>query len=132
MVAFGQLTDIHLVDAQSPARVEFADRYNDGPGSALLFGAAYRPHEMLTTHVADRIVAESTAFWRTVFAAADCCCCPVASLQDAIANPHFIQRGLFAHHVTSDDGRRMPALPVPIDPTFRDPPGDLAAPTLGT
>ncbi|MCW2544220.1 MAG: hypothetical protein JWM40_1772 [Frankiales bacterium] len=57
LVALCQLTDIHLVDAQSPARVEFADRYNDGPGSALLFGAAYRPHEMLTTHVADRIVA---------------------------------------------------------------------------
>ena len=57
LVAFGQLTDIHLVDAQSPARVEYLDRYNDGPGSALLFGAAYRPHEMLTTQVADRIVA---------------------------------------------------------------------------
>jgi metallophosphoesterase (TIGR03767 family) len=57
LVAFAQLTDIHLVDAQSPARVEWADRYNDGPGSSLLFSAAYRPHEMLTTHVADRIVA---------------------------------------------------------------------------
>ena len=57
VTAFAQLTDIHLVDAQSPARVEYLDRYNDGPGAPLLFGAAYRPHEMLTTHVADRIVA---------------------------------------------------------------------------
>ncbi|MCU1594077.1 MAG: family metallophosphoesterase [Frankiales bacterium] len=57
LLAFAQLTDIHVVDAQSPARVEFADRYNDGPGSPLIFGAAYRPHEMLTTQVADRIVA---------------------------------------------------------------------------
>ena len=32
LVAFAQLTDIHLVDAQSPARVEYLDRYNDGPG----------------------------------------------------------------------------------------------------
>ena len=56
LAAFAQLTDIHLIDAQSPARVEYLDRYNDGPGSPLLFGAAYRPHEMLTTHVADRIV----------------------------------------------------------------------------
>ncbi len=57
LVAFAQLTDIHVVDAQSPARVEFLDRYNDGPGSPLIFGAAYRPHEMLTTQVADRIIA---------------------------------------------------------------------------
>jgi metallophosphoesterase (TIGR03767 family) len=57
LVAFAQLTDIHVVDAQSPARVEYLDRYNDGPGAPLVFGAAYRPHEMLTTQVADRLVA---------------------------------------------------------------------------
>ena len=80
--------------------------------------------------VAARIVSEPTAFWRDVFTADDCCCCPVASLQDAIANPHFIQRGLFAHQVISNDGRSMPALPLPIDPTFRSVPGKLAAPGL--
>ena len=35
VVAFAHLTDIHIVDAQSPARVEYLDRYAD-PGS--LFG----------------------------------------------------------------------------------------------
>lgn len=57
LLAFAQLTDIHLVDAQSPGRVEFLDRANDGPGAPLIFGAAYRPHEMLSAQVADRIVA---------------------------------------------------------------------------
>jgi len=57
LLAFAHLTDIHVVDAQSPARVEWTDRYNDGPGSSLLFSAAYRPHEMLTAQVSDRIVA---------------------------------------------------------------------------
>lgn len=57
LAAFVQLTDIHLVDAQSPARVEYLDRYNDGPGASLLFAAAYRPQEMLTTQTADRVVA---------------------------------------------------------------------------
>jgi metallophosphoesterase (TIGR03767 family) len=57
LLVFAQLTDIHVVDAQSPGRVEYLDRYNDGPGSPLLFGAAHRPHEMLTTQVADRLVA---------------------------------------------------------------------------
>jgi metallophosphoesterase (TIGR03767 family) len=57
IVAFAQLTDIHLVDAQSPARVEWTDRYNDGDqGANLVFSAAYRPHEMLTVQVADAMV----------------------------------------------------------------------------
>jgi metallophosphoesterase (TIGR03767 family) len=57
LVAFAQLTDMHLIDVQSPARVEWADRYNDGsPGGSLPFSAAYRPHEMLTVQVADAMV----------------------------------------------------------------------------
>jgi hypothetical protein len=32
LLALTQLTDMHLIDAQSPARVEFLDRYDD-PGS---------------------------------------------------------------------------------------------------
>ncbi len=57
LLSFAHLTDIHVIDAQSPARVEFLDRYNDGPGKPLLFGSAYRPQEMLMPHVADSIVA---------------------------------------------------------------------------
>ncbi len=57
VLAFAHLTDIHVIDAQSPGRVEFLDRYNDGPGSPLIFGSAYRPHEMLTAQVSDAIVA---------------------------------------------------------------------------
>ncbi|MFJ2061269.1 TIGR03767 family metallophosphoesterase [Streptomyces sp. NPDC087908] len=55
LVAFAQLTDLHVTDAQSPARVEFLDRLGNpgaGPrGSAL--SSAYRPQEMLSTHVVD-------------------------------------------------------------------------------
>ena len=81
--------------------------------------------------VAALIGARPTADWRPIFAQADCCCCPVASLQDAMQNPHFLARGLFAPTVVSDAGQRMPALPVPIDPAFRAPPGDASAPALG-
>ena len=59
IVAMGQLTDMHLMDAQSPARVEFLDRLDD-PGSpyaaALPFQGAYRAQDMLTTHVAEATV----------------------------------------------------------------------------
>ncbi len=43
-------TDQHLTDAQSPGRVEFLDRVDP------LFGAAFRPQELLTTHVATSMV----------------------------------------------------------------------------
>jgi metallophosphoesterase (TIGR03767 family) len=57
VIGFAQLTDMHLIDVQSPARVEWVDRYNDGStGSNLPFSAAYRPHEMLTVQVADAMV----------------------------------------------------------------------------
>src|SRR5437763_750132 len=58
LVAFAQLTDVHVIDAQSPARVEFLDRYSDGQNSSPgnLFTAAYRPQEILTAHVAEAMV----------------------------------------------------------------------------
>src|SRR4051794_33791153 len=59
-----QFTDTHVVDAQSPARVEYFDRYNDGPGAPLVFSAAYRPHEMLTAHVTDALVRRVNALKR--------------------------------------------------------------------
>ncbi len=59
LVAFGQFTDMHLVDAQSPARVEFLDRFND-PGNPLAssspFSSAYRASEMLALHVSEAMV----------------------------------------------------------------------------
>lgn len=56
LLSFVQFTDIHVVDAQSPARVEYLDRYNDGVGGPLIFSSAYRPHEMLTAQVSDAMV----------------------------------------------------------------------------
>jgi len=50
--AFVQFSDMHVVDHQSPARVEWVDRF-ETPG---LFSSSYRPQEMLTAHVADAMV----------------------------------------------------------------------------
>jgi metallophosphoesterase (TIGR03767 family) len=59
LICLAQLTDMHIIDAQSPARVEFLDRLND-PGSPLAgqlpFQSAYRAQEMLTAHVAEAMV----------------------------------------------------------------------------
>ena len=54
LLAFVQLTDMHIVDAQSPARVEFLDRFDDNTNlSALPFQASYRPWEMLSAQIAE-------------------------------------------------------------------------------
>ena len=55
LVAFVQLTDIHVQDTQSPARFEFLDRISDSTPH-IPFQASYRPHEMLTVQVADATV----------------------------------------------------------------------------
>jgi alpha-methylacyl-CoA racemase len=82
--------------------------------------------------VAKIIAAETAEHWRPRLATADCCATIVASLEEALADPHFIERGLFAHSVAGETGKAMPALPLPIDPAFRDPPGSVkAAPKLG-
>ncbi|GAA2750159.1 TIGR03767 family metallophosphoesterase [Amnibacterium kyonggiense] len=55
VAAFVQFTDVHIQDTQSPARFEFLDRASDS-ASEIPFQAAYRPHEMLSTQVAEATV----------------------------------------------------------------------------
>lgn len=53
LLSLVHLTDVHIIDAQSPARVEFLDRFAD-PGrgcESVPFSSAYRPQELLTLHV---------------------------------------------------------------------------------
>jgi len=65
VTAFAHLTDVHLVDAQSPMRLEYVDRLEDKfdkfDGNLLnltpgLLQSSYRPHEMLTLQTADAMV----------------------------------------------------------------------------
>ena len=74
--------------------------------------------------VAAIIAGRTAEEWRPLFAAADCCVTIMATLEEALRDPHFVERGLFAHQVAGPTGATMPALPVPIDPQFRGDPGD--------
>jgi alpha-methylacyl-CoA racemase len=72
------------------------------------------------------IVAGATSeHWRPKLAAADCCATIVSSLEEALADRHFIERGLFAYSVAGRSGAAMRALPVPVCPPFRDDPGKI-------
>ncbi|MFN3351277.1 CaiB/BaiF CoA transferase family protein [Pseudorhodoplanes sp.] len=73
--------------------------------------------------VAAIIASRTTPDWAPVLARADCCVTVMRSIEDALADPHFVGRGVFAHRVRGAEGGTLPALPVPIDPQFREPPG---------
>ncbi len=82
--------------------------------------------------VAAIIATETACVWRARFAGKDCCCSIVASIGDAIADPHYAVRGVFDHVLANPEGATMPALPVPLDAGFRAPPAAaIASPALG-
>ncbi|KAA1398072.1 TIGR03767 family metallophosphoesterase [Aeromicrobium ginsengisoli] len=60
ILAFAHMTDVHLVDAQSPMRLEYVDRFEDkyAPSDPVigLLSSSYRAHEMLTLQVAEAMV----------------------------------------------------------------------------
>jgi len=86
---------------------------------------------MATRDAVAKIIAERSADdWRPVFAAADCCVTVLVPLADALRDPHFAERGLFAHQVADVSGKTLPALPLPISPEFRGSPGVKKAPPL--
>jgi alpha-methylacyl-CoA racemase len=80
--------------------------------------------------IAALILAHNSEEWRPIFAAADCCVTIVVPLEQAIRDPHFVERGLFAFTVETASGRTLPALPLPIAPQFREAPGAKKAPPL--
>jgi metallophosphoesterase (TIGR03767 family) len=62
LLAFAQLSDVHICDAQSPMRLDYLDRGDDDDnhdgkidGNGL-FRSAWRPQEILGVHVADAMV----------------------------------------------------------------------------
>jgi metallophosphoesterase (TIGR03767 family) len=63
IAAFAQLTDIHVMDVQTPARFEFFDAYGTVPGLSDL-ASAYRPQELLTAQVGEAMVRQLRAVGR--------------------------------------------------------------------
>ena len=81
--------------------------------------------------VAKLIATRTSDEWRPIFATADCCTTVITPLEEAMRDPHFLERGLFAHQAATASGKSLPALPLPISPEFREPPGVKKAPKLG-
>lgn len=77
------------------------------------------PSETVIAAVAERLAARTAAHWRTVLEPLDCCVCVVATLDEAMAEPQFILRGLFQPVTDLGNGRQTPRAFVPVVPQFR-------------
>lgn len=75
-----------------------------------------RPKETID-YIASLIVAHDATYWQSVFENRDCCCSVVETLEQALQNPHFAKRGLFA---SSEEGdlSSLETLPVCLVPQF--------------
>ena len=82
--------------------------------------------------VAEIVRSQDAAYWEARFRGQDCCCSIVQTARQALADPHFAARGLFAHKLANEQSAAIPALPVPVDTAFRAPAETpVAAPALG-
>jgi metallophosphoesterase (TIGR03767 family) len=56
LVSFVHLTDQHIIDVQSPSRVEFLDRAADGRCGRVPVSSAHRPQEAASARIADAML----------------------------------------------------------------------------
>jgi alpha-methylacyl-CoA racemase len=101
------------------ALIGLEDRYRDDA----------RDPAATTARIAEIVRGRDAARWQELFQGEDVCCAIVASLEEALEDPHFRARGLF-NAALEAGGRSIPALPVPVDPEFRSG-DDKSSPVLG-
>jgi crotonobetainyl-CoA:carnitine CoA-transferase CaiB-like acyl-CoA transferase len=116
--------------AAAPLEQKFWDTFCELIGLAAEFRADAGREAAVRAEVARIVAGRSAAEWEQVFAGHDVCCCIVRSMQEALRDPHFAARGVFARTL-SDGGRSIPALPVPIAARFRGEAADAGYPALG-
>ena len=116
--------------AAAPLEQKFWENFCD----AIQLDAAYRDDSKDTAAtkraVSKRLREKTAAEWQSIFAGKDLCCCVVASMQEALDDPHFKARGVFSNKVSAD-GKTIIALPVPVADRFRGAEESAGYPRLG-
>lgn len=116
--------------AAAPLEQKFWENFCD----AIQLDAKFRDDakDVIATKkaVAQRLREKSAEEWRVIFAGKDLCCCVVATMQEALEDPHFKARGVFNRKVTAD-GKTVIALPVPVADAFRSAKIEEGYPALG-
>jgi alpha-methylacyl-CoA racemase len=115
--------------AAAPLEERFWRTFVDSIGLPELADAD--PMQDVRAQVAERIAQQPLAYWRERFAGLDVCVSEVVGLEQAVQDPHFVQRGLFRRTVSTRTDARTTALPTPVDPQFLAEAADAATPALG-
>jgi len=89
-----------------------------------------RDPEATRAAVADCVQAHTAERLQALFQGHDVCCTIATTLEDAMHDPHFTARGVFARRLTAGD-RSIVALPVPVADPFRADKRDAGYPELG-
>jgi alpha-methylacyl-CoA racemase len=89
-----------------------------------------RDPEATRAGIARIVGARPATHWRSLFTGEDVSCAVVATLEEAVADPQIAARKVLAHRLALA-GCEMPALPVPVVPSFRATPAPASAPKLG-
>jgi alpha-methylacyl-CoA racemase len=104
--------------AAAPLEERFWTQFCEAIGLAAEWRDDSRDPAGTRRAVAARIAERSSADWIEAFRGRDVCCNVVATVEEAMQDPHFQARGLFDRRLALD-GRSIPALPVPIADSFR-------------
>jgi alpha-methylacyl-CoA racemase len=116
--------------AAAPLEQKFWDNFCTVIGLEVTLRDDTRDPTVVARAVAGRIRAQPASHWQEAFAGKDVCACIVKTVQEALADSHFIERGLFARRLVAD-GRQIPALPVPVAAEFRGTTIEAGYPSLG-
>jgi crotonobetainyl-CoA:carnitine CoA-transferase CaiB-like acyl-CoA transferase len=110
---------------------KFWDAFTAAIGLAKEFVDDRRDPKATRDAVAKLIAARTSGEWKPIFAKADCCTTILVPLEEALRDPHFVERGLFAHDAATPSGKKVAGVPLPVAPEFRGKPGVKKAPKLG-
>ena len=109
---------------------KFWDNFCDCIGLDETLRDDARDPEATAAGVAARIAARPADEWSRRFAGRDVCANIVRGVEEALADPQFFARRLFAHELAAGEAA-LPALSVPVAPDLRAAPRAERAPALG-
>ena len=119
--------------AAGPLEDKFWAAFAETIGLEAEFRDDSRDPQATAERVARIIAGRDAAHWEPLLRKADCCCTIVKTVQEAMRDENFTQRGLFDAQLVNGKGDTIPATPVPIVPAMRAHGNDaLGAPSLGS
>lgn len=111
-------TEDHRFLAAAPIEDKFWDNFCSIIGLDPAMRAPNADEHAAIDAVGRIIATKTAADWMAIFEGKDVGCSIVASLKDAVADPHIAARAVLARKVAVD-GRKILALPVPLSEQFR-------------